>query len=65
MVTLVLAVGLGSACAYKVVHGGRLSRSAIDRLLSDVERIRGLKATAPLRVSMEGRRRPCKRMPWL
>ncbi|MEW5851378.1 MAG: hypothetical protein AB2A00_21495 [Myxococcota bacterium] len=50
-------LGLASACAYKVVHGGRLSPSAIERLLSDVERIRGLKATAPLRVSLEGRQR--------
>ncbi|MBI5498567.1 MAG: hypothetical protein HY904_26435 [Deltaproteobacteria bacterium] len=54
MCVLCLAAG---ACSYKVVTDHRLNAAGAEKLLSDVERIRGLKATAPLRMSMEGRAR--------
>jgi hypothetical protein len=52
---LAAAAALGAAaCGHKVVRGGRLSPEGVERLLAEVERIRGLKATRPLRVSLEG-----------
>lgn len=54
---MLLVAGATAACAYKVVRAHRLHPAAVENLLTKVERIRQLKATRPLRVSLEGRHR--------
>jgi hypothetical protein len=56
LLPVLLCCALSAACAYKVVRHHRLDPDAMDRLLSKVEKLRQLKATSPLRVSLEGRR---------